>query len=85
MGEGISLPPIRAYMHNFKTHTTIRACTMQLLRKLQKTIKLAQIKIKPSKFRSISTIKGKLSEQCFQICNESITMVTKKPIKSLRC
>lgn len=41
------------------------------------------MKIKPSKSRSISVIKGKLSEQCLYISEEPIPSVTEKPVKSL--
>lgn len=52
-------------MDDLTTLTTTKACTIRLLRKLQENIELAQIKIKPGKSRSISIIKGKLSDQRF--------------------
>ena len=53
------------------------------LRKHQENIKLAWMKIKPSRSRSISIIKGKLSDQSFYIGDEAIPTVSEKPVKSL--
>lgn len=41
-------------------------CTVRLLRKLQENIELVRMKIKPSKSRSISIVKGKLSDHRFR-------------------
>ena len=41
------------------------------------------MKFKPSKSRSLSVVKGKLSDQRFYIGEEPIPMVAEKPIKSL--
>lgn len=38
---GLWLPPIRAYMDNMTNITTTKACTRQVLRKLQENIELA--------------------------------------------
>ncbi|XP_045925680.1 uncharacterized protein LOC123983467 [Micropterus dolomieu] len=64
------------------TLTITKACTMRLLRKLQENIEWPRIKIKSSKSRSISIVKGKLSDQCFQIGDEPIPTVTEKTVKS---
>lgn len=58
-------------------------CTVHLLRKLQENIKLARMKIKPSKSRGISIVKGKLSDHRFHIGKEPIPTFSKKPMKSL--
>ena len=50
---------------------------------LQDNIELARMKIKPSKSRSISIVKGKLSDQRFLIGDEPIPTVSEKPVKSL--
>lgn len=42
------------------------------------------MKIKPSKSRSILIIKGRLSDHCLFIEEESIPIVMEKPVKSLR-
>lgn len=61
----------------------LKACTVQLLRKLQDNLELAHMKIKQSHFRSISIVKGKLSDQHFHIDDEHIPTVSEKSVKSL--
>ena len=80
---GLRLPPIRAYMDDMTTLTTTMPCTRRLLKKLQENLEWARMKIKPSKSRSISVVKGKLSEQRFFIGEEPIPTVSEKPVKSL--
>ena len=80
---GLRLPPVRAYMDDLTTLTVTKACTARLLGKLQENIELAHMKIKPSKSRSISIVKGKLSDHRFHIGKEPIPMVSEKPVKSL--
>ena len=81
--SGLRLPPIRAYMDDMTTITTTIACTKRLLEKLQGNIKWARMEIKPSKSRSISIVKGKLTNERFQVNNDPIPTVLEKPIKSL--
>lgn len=83
MKTGLRLPPIRAYMDDFTTLTTTNACTKRLLGKLHDNIKWARMSVKPSKSRSISVVKGKLTEYRFFIGGEPIPTVAEKPIKSL--
>ncbi|KAM4567620.1 uncharacterized protein V3H82_011871 [Fundulus diaphanus] len=80
---GLRLPPVRAYMDDLTTLTVTKACTARLLGKLQENIERARMKIKPSKSRSISIVKGRLSDHCFHIGDEPIPTVTEKPVKSL--
>ncbi|KAK0136753.1 Retrovirus-related Pol polyprotein from type-2 retrotransposable element R2DM [Merluccius polli] len=80
---GLRLPPIRAYMDDMTTLTSTIPCTRRLLRKLQENIEWARMKFKPSKSRSLSVVKGKLSDQRFYIGEEPIPTVAEKPIKSL--
>lgn len=80
---GLRLPPVRAYMDDLTTLTTTKVCTVRLLRKLQENIECARMKLKPSKSRSISIIKGKLSDHRFHIGKEPIPIVSEKPVKSL--
>ncbi len=83
---GVKLTPIRAFMDDITTLTTTVPCTRRLLEKLQENISRARMKIKPSKSRSISITKGKLSDQRFFINSEPIPTISEKPIKSLgRC
>lgn len=81
--DGIRLPPIRAYMDDMTTLTTTAACTRRLLGKLQENIKWARMKIKPSKSRSISIVKGELKNVKFLIGDDPIPTVSEQPVKSL--
>ncbi len=81
--SGLRLPPIRAYMDDMTILTTTKACARRLLNKLQENIQWARMEIKPSKSRSISIIKGKLSEHRFYVGEEPIPTVAEKPVKSL--
>ncbi|KAK0153815.1 hypothetical protein N1851_004106 [Merluccius polli] len=67
----------------FPFHHGAFSCTRRLLRKLQENIEWARMKFKPSKSRSLSVVKGKLSDQRFYIGEEPIPTVAEKPIKSL--
>ncbi|KAJ8016900.1 hypothetical protein DPEC_G00012150 [Dallia pectoralis] len=80
---GLRLPPIRAYMDDMTILTTTKVCARRLLNKLQENIQWARMEIKPSKSRSISFVKGKLSEQRFYVGKEPIPTVAEKPVKSL--
>lgn len=64
---GQRLPPIRAYMDDITTMTTTVPCTKRLLEKLHQDITWARMKIKPSKCRSISIVKGQVTHQRFHI------------------
>ncbi|RXN17451.1 hypothetical protein ROHU_008023 [Labeo rohita] len=81
--SGLRLPPIRAYMDDMTILTTTKACARRLLNKLQENIQWARMEIKPSKSRSVSVVKGKLSEQRFYVGKEPIPTVAEKPVKSL--
>ena len=80
---GLRLPPIRAYMDDMTTLTTTAACTKRLLGKLQQNIEWARMKIKPSKSRSISIVKGVLRDTRFHIGEDPIPTVSEQPVKSL--
>ncbi|KAK7912981.1 hypothetical protein WMY93_013192 [Mugilogobius chulae] len=81
--SGLRLPPIRAYMDDMTTITNTKPCTKRLLDKLQSNIKWAGMKIKPSKSRSISIVKGQLVSETFFVSEEPIPTILEKPIKSL--
>ncbi|CAM4720493.1 unnamed protein product [Leuciscus chuanchicus] len=81
--DGQRLPPIRAYMDDMTTLTSTIACTKRLLAKLHSNITWARMKLKPSKSRSISIIKGKLTDQRFNINETPIPLVSEQPVKSL--
>ncbi|KAL6470906.1 hypothetical protein MHYP_G00195560 [Metynnis hypsauchen] len=80
---GLRLPPIRAYMDDMTTITSTKPCTKRLLEKLQSNISWAGMKIKPCKSRSISVVKGQITNDTFTINNEPIPTILQKPIKSL--
>lgn len=67
---GLRMPPFTDDL------TTLEACTLRLLNKLQDNIK-------PSKSTSISILKGKLADHRFYIGKEAISLVSEKPVKSL--
>ncbi len=81
--SGQRLPPIRAYMDDMTTLTSTIACTKCLLVKLHANITWARMKLKPSKSRSISIVRGKLVDQRFHIDETPIPTVLEMPVKSL--
>ncbi len=76
-------PPIRAYMDDMTTLTSTIACTKPLLVNLHANITWAHMKLKPSKSRSISIVRGKLVDQRFHIDETPIPTVLEMPVKSL--
>ncbi|KAG7495746.1 hypothetical protein JOB18_004645 [Solea senegalensis] len=77
------LPPIRAYMDDLTTLTTTVPCTKRLLEKLHQNITCARTKLKPSKCRSISIMKGQVTDQRFHVGGTPVPTVSEMPIKSL--
>ena len=80
---GLRLPPIRAYMDDMTTMTPTAPCTSRLLDKLNSNLQWARMKVKPSKSRSISIVKGKVVGKKFVINDEVVPTVLEKPVKSL--
>jgi len=66
----MSLTPIRAYMDDMKLVTTTVPCMKRILERLNKNLKWAGMKIKLTKFRSISISIGKLIDRKFVIDEE---------------
>ncbi|KAK2857716.1 hypothetical protein Q7C36_005635 [Tachysurus vachellii] len=65
--------------------STTKVCNVRLLRKLQENIERARMKIKLSKSRSISIIKGNLSDHRFHVGKELIPTVSEEPqVEQLR-
>ena len=81
--NGMRLPPIRAYMDDMTLLTTTVPCTKRLLDRVNKNLKWASMKIKPSKSRSISIYRGKVSDRKFAIDDEEIPTIREKSVKSL--
>ncbi len=77
------LPPIRAYMDDLTTLTTTVPCTKRLLEKLHQNITWARMKLKPSKCRSISIVKGQVTDQRFHVGGTPVPTVSEMPVKSL--
>lgn len=70
-------------MDDLTTLTSTTPCTKRLLGKLHENITWTSMKVKPNKSRSISIIKGKLTDQRFHIGETRIPMVSEQPVKSL--
>ncbi|XP_076879265.1 uncharacterized protein LOC143527830 [Brachyhypopomus gauderio] len=81
--DGTRLPPIRAYMDDMTTLTTTVPCTRRLLEKLGDNLRLARMKVKPSKSRSVSIVKGKLTQEKYVMEGEVIPSILEKSVKSL--
>ena len=81
--DGLRLTPIRAYMDDMTLMTTTVPCMKRILERLNKNLKWAGMKIKPTKSRSISISRGKLSDRKFVIDEEKIPIIREKAVKSL--
>ena len=93
---GPRLPPIRAFMDDMTTMTSTAPCTSRLLDKLNSNLQWARMKVKPSKSRSLSIVKGKVVDKNLAInefifiiiiiiiINEEVMpAVLEKPVKNL--
>ena len=80
---GPRLPPIRAFMDDMTTITSTTPCTSRLLDKLNSNLQWARIKVKPSKSRNLSIVKGKVVDKKFVINEEVMPTVLEKPVKGL--
>ncbi len=69
-------------MHDI-TLTWYTTCTIRLQVKLHANITWPRMKLKPSKSRSISIVRGKLVDQKFHINKTPIPTVLEMPVKSL--
>ena len=84
LNNGLSLPPVQAYVDDMTTiTTTTKACTKHLLEKFQGNIKWARTEIKFNKFCGIFIVKSQLTDEMFRFYNEPAPIVLEKPIKSL--
>ncbi|XP_062888558.1 uncharacterized protein LOC134337458 [Mobula hypostoma] len=80
---GQRLPPIRAYMDDITILTTTVPCTKRLLEKRHQNVTWVRMKIKPSKCRSISIVKGQVTDKRFHIDGTPVPTVSEMPVKSL--
>ena len=78
-----ALTPIRAYMDEMTLVTTTVPCMKRILERLNKNLKWAGMKIKPSKSISNSISRGNLSDRKFVIDEEKNLIIREKAVKSL--
>ena len=76
---GPRLPQIRAFMDDMTTMRSIAPCTSRLLDKLNSNLQWARMKVKPSKSRSLSIVKGKVVDKKFAINEEIMPTVLDNP------
>ena len=79
-------PSMKAFMDNVTLIAESRSHMEQLVTHLQELFKWAAMKIKPSKCRSLSLLKGNCKEIKFSISGNEIPTIREKSVKSLgRC
>ena len=82
----ITSPSMKAFMEDVTLIAESRSHMEQLVTRLQELFKWAAMKIKPSKCRSLSLLKGNCKEIKFSVSGNKIPMIHEKSIKSLgRC
>ena len=82
----ITGPPMKAFMDDVTLIAESRSHMEQLVTRLQELFKWVTMKIKPSKFRSLSLLKGNCEEIKFSVSGNEITTIREKSVKSLgRC
>ncbi|XP_076075792.1 uncharacterized protein LOC143046522 [Mytilus galloprovincialis] len=83
LSSGVRQPPVRAFMDDM----TVTAKTViegrWTLEELERMIKWARMKFKPSKSRSLIVRKGKVQDETFELAGEKIPTVGEKPVKCL--
>ncbi|XP_076079229.1 uncharacterized protein LOC143049501 [Mytilus galloprovincialis] len=83
LSSGVRQPPVRAFMDDM----TVTAKTViegrWSLEELERMIKWARMKFKPSKSRSLIVRKGKVQDETFELAGEKIPTVGEKPVKCL--
>ena len=78
-----TVPSMKAFMDDVAVISESISHMEKLLKRLQELFKWAVMKIKPSKSRSLSIIKGKCQEIKFAINNNVIPTIHEKSVKSL--
>ena len=79
----ITGPSMKAFMDDVTLIAESRSHMEQLVTRLQELFKWAAIKIKPSKCRSLSLLKGNCKEIKFSIDGNEILTIREKSAKSL--
>ncbi|KAI8482700.1 hypothetical protein Bbelb_395800 [Branchiostoma belcheri] len=80
---GEKLPPVRAFMDDVTSILRTAPCTTRLLQRLEELTEWAGMKFKPSKSRSLSLRKGKISSRTFSVNGQTIPTLQEEPVKSL--
>ena len=81
-----TVPSMKAFMDDVTVISESKSYMEKLLKCLQELFKWTAMKVKPSKSRSLSIIKGRCQEIKFAINNNIIPTIRKKSVKSLgRC
>ena len=79
----ITGPSMKAFMDDVTVITESRSRMKQLVTCLQELFKWAAMKIKPSKCRSLSLLKGNCKEIKFSVSGNEIPTIREKSVKSL--
>ena len=79
-------PSMKAFMDDVTLIAESRLHMEQLVTRLQELFKWAAMKIKPSKYQSLSLLKGNCKEIKFSVSGNEIPTISEKSVKSLgRC
>ena len=81
--NGVILPPLRAFMDDITSLIRGVGDTESILARLQELFTRCRMKAKPPKSRSLSIIKGNVTETRYFINGDPIPTVREEPVKSL--
>ena len=81
--NGVILPPLRAFMDDITSLIQGVGDTESILARLQELFTRCRMKAKPPKSRSLSIIKGNVTETRYFINGDPIPTVREEPVKSL--
>lgn len=76
--DGLRLAPLRAYMGDVTLVTRTEPCTKRLLERFNKSLRRARMKMKPSKSRSTSVSRGKVTDRKFYVGEEEIPSIRER-------
>ncbi|XP_076113544.1 uncharacterized protein LOC143081178 [Mytilus galloprovincialis] len=83
LSSGVRQPPVRAFMDDMTVTSKTVIEGKWTLEVLERMIKWARMKFKPSKSRSLIVRKGKVQDETFELAGEKIPTVGEKPVKCL--
>ncbi|XP_035665189.1 uncharacterized protein LOC118408481 [Branchiostoma floridae] len=81
--SGEKMPPLRAFMDDVTSILRTAPCTNRVLLRLEELTAWAGMQFKPSKSRSLSLRKGKLSGRTFSVNGQHIPTIQEESVKSL--